>query len=126
MKKCLLSLIMLVTIPGLCGCGSAGEVDTALGKAKREGKTVMLELGSEGCIPCEQMKPVMKRLSTDYRGKLEVLFIDVGKDRETSRRFRVVVIPTQVFLDRNGKEFQRHVGFFSYEEIQALLRQRGL
>ena len=86
----------------------------------------MLELGSVGCIPCEQMKPVMEKLRTNYKGKLEVLFVDVRKDRENGRRFGVTMIPTQVFLDKNGKEFHRHMGFYGYEEIEPVLKKAGL
>lgn len=86
----------------------------------------MLELGSVGCIPCEQMKPVMGKLSDTYKGKLDVLFIDVKKDHDTAQRFGVYMIPVQVFLDKNGKEFHRHVGFYSYEEIAGMLKKTGI
>jgi thioredoxin 1 len=86
----------------------------------------MLELGSVGCIPCEQMKPVMEKLRTNYRGKLEVIFVDVRKDKDTARKFGVYAIPTQVFLDKNGKEFHRHIGFYGYEEIEPVLKKAGI
>jgi len=35
-------------------------------------------------------------------------------------------IPTQVFLDENGKEFFRHEGFFSEEEIIKVLITKGI
>lgn len=105
---------------------SAGQIDTALKNAKKEGKVVMLELGSIGCIPCEQMKPVMQRLKTTYKGRLEVFFIDVRVDREAARRFGVYMIPVQVFLDKSGKKVYRHIGYFPYEEIVPLLRNLGL
>ena len=108
------------------GCGTAAGIDEALAKAKKEGKMVMLELGSIGCIPCEQMKPVMEKLRTHYQGKIEVIFIDVRKDRENGRRFGVAMIPTQVFLDKNGREFHRHIGFYGYEEIEPVLKKAGI
>lgn len=126
MKKGLMLLVALIALLTLCGYSSAGEVDTVLSNAKKEGKAVMLELGSVGCIPCEQMKPVMEKLRTNYKGKLEVLFVDVRKDRDSSRKFGVFAIPTQVFLDKNGKEFHRHMGFYGYEEIVPVLKKAGM
>jgi thioredoxin 1 len=105
---------------------SAGNLDESLQKAKAEGRIVMLELGSIGCIPCEQMKPVMVRLSETYKGKLDVLFVDVKKDHATARRYGVYMIPVQVFLDKKGKEFHRHVGFYAYEEIVPMLKKAGM
>lgn len=110
----------------LPGCSQAGDVDMLLKRAQKEGKAVMLELGSIGCIPCERMKTVMSRLSENYKGNLDVIFIDVKKDHDTARRFGVYMIPVQVFLDKNGKEFHRHVGYYDYEEIVPVLKKQGL
>lgn len=126
MRKGLLISVVLLFISVFSNCSNAGGIDNLLNKAKKEGKAVMLELGSVGCIPCEQMKPVMERLKKDYKGKLEVIFIDVGVDRESARRFGVYVIPTQVFLDKNGREFYRHIGYYPYEEIVPVLKNAGL
>lgn len=126
MKEGLMLLVALTALLTLCGYSSAGDVDTVLNNAKKDGKMVMLELGSVGCIPCEQMKPVMEKLRTNYKGKLEVLFVDVRKDRDSSRKFGVIMIPTQVFLDKNGKEFHRHFGFYEYEEIVPVLKKAGI
>jgi thioredoxin 1 len=126
MKKGRVALFVMVAIFLLHGWSSAAGIDAALDNACKEGKSVMLELGSVGCSPCEQMKPVMEKLRTNYKNRLEVLFVDVRKDGDTGRRFRVFVIPTQVFLDRKGKEFYRHIGYFPYEEIVPVLEKMGL
>ena len=126
MKNNLLLLLVLLTITVLPCPGNAGEIDDALSNVKKQGKAVMLELGSEGCAPCEQMKPVMKKLSGNYKDSLEVIFVDVRKDRDMAKKFRVFAIPTQVFLDKTGKEFHRHMGYYSYDEIEAMLKKAGL
>lgn len=120
------ALLSLTGILVFWGCGNAVGIDDVLNKAKKEGRVVMLELGSVGCIPCEQMKPVMEKLRTNYKGKLEVIFVDVRRDGENGRKFGVTMIPTQVFLDRSGKEFHRHIGFYRYEEIVPVLKKAGI
>jgi thioredoxin 1 len=119
-------LILALSLLVFPACSNAGSLDASLNKAKAEGRIVMLELGSEGCIPCEQMKPVMAKLSDAYKGKLEVIFIDVKKDHAAARRYSVYMIPVQVFLDKTGKEFHRHLGFYPYEEIAGMLEKKGL
>jgi thioredoxin 1 len=116
--------VLMVTLSS--ACSSAGDIDAVLSKAKAEGKIVMLELGSVGCIPCEQMKAVMQKLRETYTGKLEVVFIDVRQDNKAGRRFGVHIIPTQVFLDTQGREFHRHIGFYAYEEIAPVLKKAGI
>ncbi len=120
-------ILAVMILLSLSACSSAAEdIDIALNKAKAEGRIVMLELGSVGCIPCEQMKPVMQKLRDTYQGKLDVIFIDVRKDHDTARRFAVHIIPVQVFLDGAGKEFHRHIGYYPYEEIVPVLKKAGI
>lgn len=126
MKLLRTTLTAFIGILLLSGCSQANDVDSVLTQAKKDGKVVMLELGSLGCIPCEQMKPVMDKLRSGYKDKLEVYFVDVRRDNATGRRFNVHMIPTQVFLDKNGNEIHRHVGFYAYDEITPVLKKAGL
>ncbi len=119
-------VICLVLLLSGCSQASESDVSKVLAKAQKDSKVVMLELGSVGCIPCEKMKPVMEKLRASYKGKLEVFFVDVRKDHDTAHKFGVYVIPTQVFLDKNGKEFHRHIGFYGYEEIVPVLKKAGI
>lgn len=121
-----IGFLVVLLLLSLSSRSNAGSLDDSLNKAKTEGKIVMLELGSVGCIPCEQMKPVMQKLRETYTNKLEVIFIDVRQDNKTGRRFGVHMIPTQVFLDNGGKEFHRHIGYYSYEEIAPVLKKAGI
>lgn len=125
MRKCI-SLVFVLFMLAITSCSDAGTLDDSLNRAKADGKIVMLELGSVGCIPCEQMRPVMAKLSDTYKGKLEVIFVDVRRDNKSGRQFGVHMIPTQVFLDKAGKEFHRHIGFYSYEEIAPVLKKAGI
>lgn len=89
-------------------------------------KVTFIELGSVNCIPCRMMQPVMKAVEEDYGDQIEVVFYDISKDLTPARKYRIRVIPTQVFLDEKGKEFFRHVGFFPKENIDSLLVKKGL
>jgi thioredoxin 1 len=119
----LLTFMIVMAMVGLC---RADAVEDTLISSKKAGKLVMLEIGSVGCIPCDKMKVVLDKLRTDYNDKLEVIFIDVRKDKENMRRFGVTMIPTQVFLDKEGKEFHRHIGYYAFEEIAPVLKKQGI
>jgi len=86
----------------------------------------LVDLGSTTCIPCKMMTPVLEALGKDYKGKLKVEFIDVSKNAEAARQYRVRSIPTQVFLDADGKEFFRHEGYYPKEDILAKFKQHGI
>ncbi|MBN2655082.1 MAG: thioredoxin family protein [Nitrospirae bacterium] len=119
-------LTLIFTAFMLQSCADASELDLLLNKAQKEGRIVMLELGSVGCIPCDAMKPVMEKLAKNHKGRLDVIFVDVKKDKTTAKRFGVYMIPVQVFLDKKGKEFHRHVGYYPYQEIVPVLKKSGI
>lgn len=91
-------------------------------------KLTLIELGSETCVPCQKMQPILKSISTRYNNTVKVIFYDVRKpDQEQFRQmYNVQLIPTQVFLDENGKEFFRHEGFYPELEIDKVLKTKGV
>ena len=91
-------------------------------------KVTFVELGSVNCIPCKQMQPVLKAVEEKYGEQIKVVFYDVWKDdqKQYAEKYGIKLIPTQVFLDENGKEFFRHEGFYPEKEIDKLLQRRGL
>jgi thioredoxin 1 len=85
-----------------------------------------IELGADRCIPCKQMQSIMKEIAETYADRVQVVFYDVWKDPEPGRKYGIQLIPTQVFMDQNGKEIFRHVGLFPKEEILELLKKHGV
>lgn len=86
----------------------------------------IVDFGRGQCIPCKMMKPVLEELAREYRGKLEVVFIDTGEHPDYAELFRIGIIPTQIFYDQYGEEFVRHEGFFSKEDIMRTFSKRGI
>ncbi|MDP4183824.1 MAG: thioredoxin family protein [Bacteroidota bacterium] len=91
-------------------------------------KATFIELGSVRCIPCQKMIPVMKSIETKYGDRVKVEFHDVWtpEGRPFANIFGIQSIPTQIFLDENGKEFFRHEGYFSEEELVKVLKQKDI
>jgi thioredoxin 1 len=91
-------------------------------------KVTFIELGSVNCIPCKMMQPVMDQIKEEYKGQVKVVFYDVWDPlgKPYGEKYNIRLIPTQVFLDRNGKEYFRHEGFFPKEELIKVLQQGGV
>lgn len=91
-------------------------------------KVTFIELGSTRCIPCKQMQPIIEEIKKKYQGQVKVIFHDVWTDegKPYAATFKIRIIPTQVFLDKNGKEYFRHEGFFPREELVKILKKQGV
>lgn len=100
----------------------------AFAAAPEQPKVTFIELGSVNCVPCRMMQPVMKQVEQKYPGQVKVVFHDVWtpQGEPYGRQYKIVGIPTQVFLDKDGKEYARHVGFFDFASLEKVLKQGGV
>ena len=98
------------------------------GEKTSEPKVTFIELGSKNCIPCKKMEPIMDSIEEKYPEQVEVKFYDIRtpEGRPYARKYDIRVIPTQVFLDSDGKEYFRHKGFFPQKEIEKILKREGV
>ncbi len=97
--------------------GATNSVKKLVDQIQEQGLPLMLELGSDTCIPCKMMEPIIAELRQEYSGKMVVKFIDVWKNPEQAEKYNIKIIPTQIFFDSDGKEIYRNEGFFSKEDI---------
>ncbi|MGA2660880.1 MAG: thioredoxin family protein [Verrucomicrobiota bacterium] len=102
---------------------AAGGVTNAPAKAKRPR---LVDLGADKCIPCKMMAPVLNELKKEYEGRMEVEFIDVWKNADAGKAYKLNLIPTQIFFNAAGKELFRHEGFFSKKDILAKWKELGV
>jgi thioredoxin 1 len=105
---------------------TASETQASYADIPRKGTVTMLDLGADKCIPCKMMAPIIEKLKKDYNGKAEIVFIDVWKNPKQAERFNISTIPAQIFFDKNGKEVERHVGFFKEDAIIEKLKGLGV
>ena len=95
-------------------------------KALVSGKPFLVDFGANSCLPCRQMRPILKELDKEYSGKTRALVIDIYKNQDLAREYKIQLIPTLVFFDPKGKEVFRHVGALEKEKIVAKLKEIGM
>jgi thioredoxin 1 len=86
----------------------------------------LVDLGSDKCIPCKRMAPILEGLSQEYRSSFTVEVLDVRRNPVLGRDWAIRVIPTQVFIDAAGVERFRHEGFMSKEAILGKWKELGI
>jgi thioredoxin 1 len=91
-----------------------------------KGTVTMIDLGAKKCIPCKMMAPILVKLEKAYKGKADIVFIDVWENKQPAQRFKIRAIPTQIFFNAQGKEVYRHVGFLDEKSIVEQLIKMGV
>lgn len=123
-----LNLLALSLVVGLAAAAALIGAEPQAAPVTASPLVTFVELGSVKCIPCKMMQPVMKAIEQEYAGQVKVVFHDVwtAEGKPFGARYQIRVIPTQVFLDKNGTEYYRHEGFFPKAELVKILKQKGV
>lgn len=110
---------------------------------------VIVDYGSDSCVPCQQMAPVLEKMNKGMKDKAFIKFVDVWEYPEAAQNVPVQVIPTQILFDKNGKPyvpsddlgidftmysdrntnehaFTVHQGGLTEEEMKAILKDMGV
>ena len=69
------------------------------------GLPMIIDYGSDSCIPCKQMAPVLETMNKEMENKAFIKFVDVWKYTEAANNVPVQVIPTQVLVNADGTPF---------------------
>lgn len=116
-----------------------------LEKLKSYELPIILDFGADYCAPCREMKPILKKLNEELRGKAIIKVCDVMEYPELCEGYDVSLIPTQIFInsdgtaftpknygelglnlvkDKNGKHiYTSHVGYLSEEDLKNIIKE---
>ena len=94
-------------------------IDTA-SFAKLPAGTYLLDFTAKWCGPCKVMNPVLDKLADAYKGRVEIVAIDVDDEPALAQRFDVRSMPTCVIM-RDGREVGRVVGSRPHAFVAGML-----
>ena len=119
-----------------------------LEKLKSYKLPIIIDFGSDSCIPCKQMAPALKQLNSELQEKAIIRFVDVWKYPQLADGYPMELIPTQIFINSDGTPyvpknaeglelefvkdesgnhiFTIHVGALTVEQMETMLKEMGL
>ena len=120
--------VLLLCLLAVIGCSTdpAAPSDISLEQALSSGRPTLAEFGRGTCVPCREMKPILEELAAEFKGKLNVVIVEIDDHMDQTREHGIMAIPTQIFFDSSGQEITRHMGFYAKEDIIAQLKKMGI
>jgi thioredoxin 1 len=88
-------------------------------KAKRP---VLVDAWAAWCGPCRMAAPVLDELADEYKGRVEILKLNVDENQEMPAKLQVMSIPT-VIAFKGGKEVGRKIGFGGKQGYEELINK---
>jgi len=90
------------------------------------GRPALYEFGAGYCLSCKEMEKVMADLQASHGDRVEFRLVYADKEKPLFQQYKIMLIPTQVFLDASGKEVDRHMGPLTKEEVLQKLKELKL
>lgn len=83
---------------------------------------IILDFHATWCRPCKMLAPHLQAIQNKYKGKLIVYKIDVDKEPELARLFKIEAMPTIIFI--NSKTgYKSELGYKDYDEFESLVKK---
>lgn len=110
-----LSMLLLVS----CGTATSDKTNKSdtltneenVSDVKVTGLPVIMDFSATWCPPCQQFKPIFEEAKDRYSGQIEFKTIDVDAEKELAQQFNITSIPAIIFIDAEGNEINRIIGF---------------
>jgi thioredoxin 1 len=117
---------IIMGIVGLVCTSYAAEPKINLQTLLAKRVPILLEFGRGWCIPCKHMKPILEDMAKAYSGRALVMTVDMDVNADLVRQFGIRMMPTQVFMSPDGKEFTRNEGVLEREQIMQVFSKMGV
>jgi thioredoxin 1 len=121
MQRGRLTLLMILLLGWLC----LSPVPPVLPQGKTAAIVLpkILEFDRKLCPYCQASERVILAVKDRYPGQFEVEKFYIDEAEALFRRYKVAIVPTQVFLNAAGQEVGRHEGVFTQEALIQKLRK---
>jgi thioredoxin len=87
-------------------------------------KPAIVDFTATWCGPCQRIAPILDELATEYDGKIVIYKVDIDKNRELAKAFKVSSIPAVLYIPLDGEPVMtvgsRDKGKFT-TEIETIL-----
>lgn len=101
--------------------------DDDFSKIDESGFFRLVDLGSDSCSGCIQLKPVIKKLKEYYKGRLAVQIVNVSTDKEETEKYYKIqpfqYIPTILLLDKDMNLLWSYTGYMEKDELISIIKE---
>jgi thioredoxin len=86
------------------------------------GKVCLIDFYADWCGPCRRLAPTLNRIADEFKGKFDVVKINIDKFSELAQKYGANSIPT-VIITKDGQQVEKIIGAQSFEQYAEVLEK---
>ena len=83
---------------------------------------IVVDFTATWCGPCRIIAPLIDQLAEEYKGRAQVVKIDLDRNKDIAKKYSIRSIPA-VLIFKNGEVVEHLVGKASYETFSDALEK---
>lgn len=99
-----------------------GEISQPSNKSEIRDGVTLIDFNADWCLPCQEQAPILKRIAEKFKGKANILDLNVDRSPTPAMALGVTSIPTMI-LFKKGDEVERFIGKQSEAVLTRSLRK---
>lgn len=119
--KNIITIVLILIVPVITYMVMSKNSNDVTAIAQTNNMPSFITFTSTMCMDCKKMKSVIKEIQPDYSSKINFISINAldknKKVNEYIKKYNVVLVPTMVFLDKNGNQVNKIEGFIPKEDL---------
>ncbi len=112
-------LFSVVVLGVICQSGPI----LAQSSAPAQDKPALYEFSAHHCIPCKEMKMILDDVKASHGDQVEIRLINAEEEKPLFGQYRIVAVPTLVYVNAEGKEVDRHLGALPKDAVLKKLKE---
>ena len=82
---------------------------------------IVIEFGALAwCQPCKLRKPILEKLSDEYKDQVKFCYLDIDDNTKTTGTYKIRSVPTLLFF-KDGKVIKTQVGLTTRAVLKEFL-----